>query len=136
MLIWFSNPDPVREWLMILKYPLGIVAALVVGWWHKRKQRIALNWPSVQGCVQFVSVAPITDSSDYNAILEYSYFVGEYRSSKCTHVFPSEEDANKFIQTMKDKTISVHYNPRNPDKSVVEDDDIEEQIPFSSSPLA
>jgi len=95
---------------------------------EKRKEKIALAWPSIEGRVQFVSVAPIRDSSSYTATLQYSYFVEEYRSGEYTEVFDSEHGANDFIQKMKDQKVPVRYNPKDPDKSLIEEADVEQYI--------
>jgi hypothetical protein len=57
---------------------------------------------------------------------QYSYFAEEYRSGSCDREFKSEEEANSFAQLMKDKKVPIHYNPRKPDDSVFEDEDVEE----------
>ena len=131
---WYTDPHQLRGLLRLIAYPLAFASAAVAAWWHRRRQRIALEWPSIEGCVQFVSVTPITDSSNYTATLEYSYFVGEYRSGSYDQVFRSEEAANNFAQGMKDKKVPIHYSPRDPDKSVLEDEDVE-GLPHPTSPL-
>jgi hypothetical protein len=122
---WYTDPHQLKGLLRLIAYPVAFASAAIAAWWHRRTQKIALEWPSIEGCVQFVSVAPITDSSSYSATLEYSYFVEEYRSGSYSQEFPSEEEANNFAQGMKDKRIPIHYNPRDPDKSVLEDEDVD-----------
>jgi len=125
---WYSEPKHVGALLRLLMYPLLFVLSVVAGWWKKRKEKIALAWPSIEGRVQFVSVAPILDSSSYTATLQYSYFVEEYRSGEYTEVFDSEHGANDFIQKMKDQKVPVRYNPKDPDKSLIEEADVEQYI--------
>jgi hypothetical protein len=122
---WYTDPHQLKGLFRLIAYPLALASAAVAAWWHRRRQKIALEWPFVEGCVQFVSVAPITDSSNYTATLQYSYFVEEYRSGSYTQEFPSEDEANNFAQCMKDKSVPIHYCPRDLDKSVLEDDDVE-----------
>jgi hypothetical protein len=125
---WHANGDPVHYWLVVLKYPLmlvvGLGASAILTWQRKRKNEIAEGWPSVEGTIQFVDVSPIFDTTNFRATLTYSYFAGEYRSGKFTQDFYSEESANKFAQPMKDKKVPIHYNPKDPDKSVLEDADV------------
>jgi hypothetical protein len=90
-------------------------------WRKRRREEIAQSWPSVEGTVQYTSVAPVFDNkhNQYYATLEYSYFVGEYRSGKYIQTFGdnSEAEANAFANATKDKKVQVLYNPSNPDKS-------------------
>jgi len=79
---WYGDSRHVIALLRLLLYPIAFVASAIGAWWYRRKQKIALSWPSVEGCVQFVSVAPIPKSSAYIATLQYSYFVGEYQSGE------------------------------------------------------
>jgi len=111
---WYSNPRHLRDLFRLIAYPIAFVIAAVAGWWHRRKQKIALSWPSVDGRVQFVTVAPVRDSSSYTATLQYSYFVEEYRSGEYTEIFDSEDDANSFIEKMTGQKVPVRYNPKNP----------------------
>ena len=104
---WYSEPRNIGALLRLLMYPAAFVAAIIAGWWHKRREKIALNWPSVAGSVQFASVAPIRDSSSYSATLQYSYFVEEYRSGEYTEAFDSEHDADKFVERMKGQKVPV-----------------------------
>jgi hypothetical protein len=128
---WYHNFHNVAALLRLIGYALIAVAAVGGGWWHKRKEKIALAWPSVEGCVRFVSVAPTPKSSAYIATLQYSYFVGEYQSGEYTEVFDSEYDANDFVEKMKDQKVPVRYNPKEPDKSLIEEADVEQYIQLS-----
>lgn len=125
---WYSEPRNIGALLRLLMYPAAFVAAIIAGWWHKRREKIALNWPSVAGSVQFASVAPIRDSSSYSATLQYSYFVEEYRSGEYTEAFDSEHDADKFVERMKGQKVPVRYSPKNPDQSLIEEADVEQYV--------
>lgn len=99
---------------------------------EEREQR----WPSVEGTVQYTSAAPVFDNkhNQYYATLEYSYFVGEYRSGKYIQTFDndSEAEANAFAEAMKDKKVQVLYNPSNPDKSDLDLSSIEQHTMFAT----
>jgi hypothetical protein len=124
---WYHNFRNVAGLLRLIAYALIPVAAVVGGWWHKRKEKIAQNWPAIEGHVQSCSVAPLCNGG-YTATLEYSYFVEEYRSGEYTEVFDSEREADKFIQMMKDQKIPVRYNPWKPDDSLIENEEVEQYI--------
>jgi hypothetical protein len=65
--------------------------------------------------------------------LDYSYFVEEYRSGRYSQVFSSEDEADDFTKTMRDKNVLIHYNPLKPDDSVLEESDVEQQIQSAHS---
>jgi hypothetical protein len=125
---WHGDSRHVIALLRLLLYPIGFVAAAIGTWWYRWKQKVALSWPSVEGCVQFTNIAPLGGSGSYSAILQYSYFVEKYRSGEYTEVFDSEHDADDFVQKMKDQKVPVRYNPKDPDKSLIEEADVEQYI--------
>lgn len=127
---WYSDSHTIRALLRLLEYPLAFVIGSITLWWHKRKQKIALDWPVVEGCVQFAHVNA-DGNSVYTGTLDYSYYVGEYRSGSYSRDFTSSDAADEFIKTMKDKKIPIHYDPSNPDQSVLEDTDVEQQAQLS-----
>ena len=125
---WYYNFRNVAGLLRLIAYAFIPVAAVVGGWWKRRQEKIALAWPSIEGRVQFTSVAPIPKGSGYTATLQYSYFVGEYQSGEYTEFFDSEFDANDFVRKMKDQKVPVRYNPKDPGKSLLEEADVEQYI--------
>jgi hypothetical protein len=127
---WYREPKNIGALLRLLMYPALFVAAIVAGWWHKRKEKIALSWPSVEGCVQFVRIAEVNKGNGFSVTLEYSYFVEGYRSGEYSEVFDSEYEANKFAE-MKDQKVPVRYSLKNPDQSLIEEADVEQyaQLP-------
>ena len=125
---WYGEPRNLAALLKLIAYPLAFLVSAIAAWWHRRMAKIALAWPSVDGHVQFDSVAPIQDSSSYSVTLQYSYFVEEYRSGEYTEVFDSEKDANDFASRMKDQKVPVRYDLKNPDKSLIEEEDVEQYV--------
>lgn len=129
-------------WQQALQRPLGlsrllgIVVALIFApisrWLYKRKQEAALDWPSIEGSVQFATVSLIRDSTWYSVTLQYSYFVGEYRSGEYSQNFPTESDADDFAKAMKDKKVQVSYNPAKPEDSILDESSIPQQAMFST----
>jgi len=91
---------------------------------QKRLQRKAMEgWPATDARILSGSVH--REGRRYWAELTYSYYVGEYRSGHYVRQFKHEEQADDFVRQLKDKTIHVHYNQSDPDRSVILDRDIE-----------
>jgi len=119
-------------WIYFLKWPLYFLAcwtAILYRRWRKsRNENTAQGWPSVEGVIISGKVTPIPKTSQFHASLQYTYFVGEYRTGKYDHDFSSEADADNFVRQMKDKRIQIRYKESNPDKSVLEQRAIEQYI--------
>jgi hypothetical protein len=136
---WRVGKDPVGFWLRTLKYAIALVVGLAVAgvqnWRKRRLEEAAENWPAVEATIQYTDVKGITDSTDFEAVLTYSYFAGKYRSGKYSAQFASEDDANSFAAQVKDKKVQIRYNPARPDKSLLEDYDVQQDLPPDSSPV-
>ena len=134
---WSISKDPVAFWLRTLRYPVALIVGLAVAgvqnWRKKRLEEEAENWPVVEATIQYTDVKGITDSTDFETVLTYSYFAGEYRSGKYFAQFTSEDDANSFAAQMKDKKVQIRYNPARPDKSLLEGYDVQQALPPGSS---
>ena len=120
-----------------LIYFLALALNSILIRWKQRREETEQDWPSVEGNIQYASVAVTATSSpsifdsmknEYCVTLEYSYFVGEYRSGKYVRVFGDdfESEANDLVERMKDKKVRVRYNPSNPDESVLDPSFIEQ----------
>ncbi len=81
------------------------------------------GWPATDARVHSGSVRH--EGRRYWAELTYSYYVGEYRSGAYLRGFKREEQADDFLRQAKDKTVRVHYNGSDPNRSVLLDRDIE-----------
>ena len=125
----------VALWVLFI-YVMAILLNRILQSWKERKDEIAANWPSIEGHVQFASVTPNGNrahgSPQFSAALEYSYFVGEYRSGKYTQDFFTESEANDFAQAMNDKKVQIRYNPVKPDKSVLDESSIQQPTMFAT----
>jgi Protein of unknown function (DUF3592) len=131
----FSWHDLLRyghPWIYLLKWPIYFAAgwgAIYYRRWRKnRDENIAQGWPSVEGLIISGKVTPIPKTKQFHVALQYTYFVGEYRSGKYLHDFPSESEADDFVRQMKDKRVQIRYNQSNPDKSVLEQSVIEQHV--------
>ena len=113
---FWQNASPVVRLCLVfaeiaLVFMLAKVANSILIRRKQHREEIEQSWPSVEGTVQYTSAAPVFDNkrSQFYATLEYSYFVGEYRSGKYIQTFgdDSEAEANAFAETMKDKKVQV-----------------------------
>jgi hypothetical protein len=120
----------IHPFIYFIKWPLYFVAgwtAIYFRRWRKaRVEEQAQGWPSVEGLVIGGKVSPIPKTSQFHASLQYTYFVGEYRTGKYDHDFSSEEQADEFVRAMKDKRVQIRYDSSNPDRSVLEQRIIEQ----------
>jgi hypothetical protein len=119
-------------WAYVIRYALYFGIAWVALYWRRwrkrRREEIAQSWPSVEGIILGGRVLPIPKTTRCNAILQYSYFVEEYRSGEYTHEFQKESDADDFIRQLKDKRVQIRYKQSNPNKSVLEQRTIEQLV--------
>ena len=82
-------------------------------------------WPSVEGRIVMAKVARAPKTLHYIAILDYSYFVGEYRTGEHTQNFSKEDEACDFARQIRDKQLQVRYMPRNPNVSALDQSSID-----------
>jgi hypothetical protein len=97
-------------------------------WQKRRRETIAQSWPYVEGIIISGKVTPIPKTTRFHAMLQYTFFVEEYRTGKYVHEFTREIDADDFVRQMKDKRVQIRYKDSNPDKSVLEQSVIEQHI--------
>jgi hypothetical protein len=71
-------------------------------------------------------VTRIRRTSHFHATLNYTYFVGEYRTGKYIHEFAKEADADAFVRLLKDKRVHIRYKQSNPNKTVLEQSVVEQ----------
>ena len=121
-----------RLWGYAIRYALYFGFAWGALYWRRwrkrRREEIAQSWPSVEGVIIGGQVLPIPKTNRFNATLQYSYFVEEYRAGKYTHEFQKESEADDFVRQLKDKRVQIRYNQSNPDKSVLEQSTIEQLV--------
>jgi hypothetical protein len=103
----------------------GAVAAFAVRrFLQKRVQRKAMEgWPAADARIYGGDVH--REGRRYWADITYSYYVGDYRAGKYVRGFKREDQAWDFVRQLKDKTVRVHYNLSDPDRSVILDRDLE-----------
>ena len=85
------------------------------------------RWPTVDAVVDIVSVANVTDDGrypTYRATLTYIYHNPEEQMGDYSRDFGNEEDANAWANTYKGDTVKAHVNPRDPSRSVLQEEDL------------
>ena len=103
---------------------LGIVAltvflVLCLSWWKRRRLRVAANWPVADGYV-----AQVEEKRDDNGILvvtlAYTYKVADERYvGRESFPFIRDEDAARFENGCKQRSVQVHYQPDKPSVSAL-----------------
>jgi hypothetical protein len=105
--------------------PGAIAAFGVRRLYQKWRQKKAMEgWPATDATIQ----SGITHKEGFRshwAEVTYTYYVGEYRAGKYVRRLRRAEEAADFVRQVKDKRVHVHYNPDDPDKSVILDRDVE-----------
>jgi|SRR5579862_1663223 len=138
---FWQNANPVMRLCLVFAeiafiFLLAKVANFFLLRRKQHREEMEQSWLSVEGTVQYTSAALVFDTkrNQYYATLEYSYFVGEYRSGKYVQTFgdDSEAEANAFAEAMKDKKVQVLYNPSNPNKSDLDSSSIEQHTMFAT----
>jgi hypothetical protein len=131
-----TKPE-MRLWLQFTRLAalIGLYAFIAFRRWRKRRmENLAQAWPSVIGRLHDGHVDACGPGDRCIANFNYDYFVGEYRAGTFTQSFSSQDSANDFIQSVKDKKVPIHYNPSKPDDSVLEPDDLPQPM-FSGSQI-
>lgn len=126
------NTGDTHLWGYAIRYGIYFGFAWIALFWRRwRKRRlenIAQGWPSVEGIILGGQVLPIPKTARFQAVLQYSYFVEEYRSGSYAHEFQKESDADDFVRQLKDKRVQIRYKQANPDKSVLEQSMLEQIV--------
>jgi hypothetical protein len=122
-------------WSLAIRYGSYFAAGWLLLFWKRwlksYRESAARGWPSVEGVIVGGKVAPIPKTSRFHATLQYTYFVEEYRVGEYVHEFSREPEADDFVRQMKDKRVHIRYKQSNPDKSVLEQSVVEQQVPLA-----
>ena len=117
-----------------VSYFIAAWGALFIRRWLKRhRERVAQSWPLVEGVILNGAVTRIRRTSHFHATLNYTYFVGEYRTGKYIHEFAKEADADAFVRLLKDKRVHIRYKQSNPNKTVLEQSVVEQHAMLAPS---
>jgi hypothetical protein len=121
------------EWLIpafvnLLK-GLGILPGAVAAFWlrnlyQKHRQRKATEgWRITEARIH--SVEAHREGRKLWVEISYSYFVSEYRAGTYIRRIRSRDEADELIRNLRDKRLAIHYDPSNPDKSIIFDHELE-----------
>lgn len=125
-------PGYLRLGAAIFRYGSYFAAAwgaiYVRRWLKRHRERVAQQWPLVDGVILDGAVTRIRRTSHFHATLHYTYFVREYRTGKYVHEFAREADADAFVRLMKDKRVYIRYKPSNPARSLLEQSVVEQHV--------
>ncbi len=122
----WSLPLIVIELLKLFGIIPGAAAAFgMQRFYQKWRQKKAMEgWPATDATIRSGRTRKESFRSHW-AEITYTYYVGEYRSGKYVRRFRHADEAAGFVREVKDKRVLVHYDPSNPDRSVVLDRDLE-----------
>lgn len=128
------------------------VAFVLAGWvkpaWNAYRRHRVGSWPSVLGRIEAVRVAEpkrilgltLSQNPTYDAQIAYSYGVqGQTYSGLNRRTFAEQEEANDFLRDLKDRPVTVHYNPAKPEVSAVTETSLQDvlksrlPVPLSAS---
>jgi hypothetical protein len=130
------NSNDLMDWLRQIPRQLWLVLALLpiaLLWKYRkrladqRRSSAAENWPIAEGRTWYARVSnasPDGTVQGCNTSFTYSFNLtinGEtdYFSGKFSHSFPQEDQAQKWLDSLKEKKIPVRVCPGNPNVSAV-----------------
>src|SRR5437588_3937310 len=112
---------------------------MLAGWakpvWQWLQRKRAKDWPAAEGRIESADVKKAggfglwKPSGQYVAELGYSYSVaGECYGELYKRDFSTEPEAWEFVRDLKNKPITVHYNPTKPSTSALSNSDLEKVL--------
>lgn len=115
----------IRTFLFTL---LGAGTYLVARIRYRWRLRASKIWTTTQATIQVVNVEALPRNAGTQVTLAYSYFVVEYRSGEYTSIFADDDQAYDFARYLKNRVIAIRYDPRDPDRSVADEESLAEAI--------
>ena len=108
-------------WWVVALVGLGGFIVSAMAWTERYRLKQASSWPGVEGLV--VGVGESRDQDEVKVTITYSYTVRDERyGGSESFVFTGADDAWRFMDGYKDRTVRVRYRPDQPDKSVLDRD--------------
>ena len=118
-----------RSW-----WEIGLIVGLLALWAlfltckEKLMKYRSRGWPTATGVVSNVKVRKVDggiNGVDYwKLTFDYTYQVQQQHTGSYSFNCATENMADGATAGMKDKTVSVHYNPSNESKSILWEDEI------------
>lgn len=133
----FQWTDPHTWPWFVYFWLMAVLAGWVPPLWRWLRRQQAHSWPSANGRIESTSVEkkrqffPFNSSRNgslpYVADLAYSYSVaGEMYATHYRKEFPTRAEAEEFIRDLEHRPVTVVYNPQNPHKSTLLDEEIQQ----------
>ncbi len=115
-----------QDWAGALILSVGTLL-VVMGLWERLVRLRARSWPTAQAIIDAISLTEYSGKSrKWICKLDYSFLVLDKRyTGRYSRSFPYEDDAEKWISDLHDRTLTVHYWPRWPALSLTFDEDVE-----------
>lgn len=113
---------------------LGIIPGTIAAYWlrnlyQKRRQRKAMEgWPVTEARIHSIQMR--REGRRLWVEVTCSYFVGEYRSGTYIRRVRSEEEGDNVAIAIRDKSLPMHYDPKDPERSVILDRELEMATPM------
>ncbi len=128
---------PLRFWLVLALLPVYLLWRLRKQLGSRRRSRVAENWPIVEGCAIYAHVMDgLLENSPEKYVAFFSYYFSltrngetDYFSGEFSRLFSEEEQAQKWLDSLKEKKIPVRVQPGNPNVSAVLFDDLVAKFP-------
>jgi hypothetical protein len=104
---------------------------------------MAKNWPTVEGCAIYAHVMnAVLENKPESYCAYFTYYFSlsnngetEYYSGGFSQIFSDEEQAQKWIESLNEKKIPVHFNPEDPNVSSVLFTDLTAKFPVPISAM-
>lgn len=110
---------------------VSICWQIVDNWKRRTRGR---NWPAVPAVIGTVSVTLVESRlpsslavhnwPSYLATLTYTYHNPEEQMGDYKRGFGNEDDAKAWANSYKGETVKIHFDPRDPTRSVLREEDL------------
>jgi len=113
-------------WWLVGAVALWGIGVCVIAVFDVRKARRlteARHWPTAEASV--LGIGQTRDDDGFHVTLTYRYKVSDERyGGSESFAFIRNEDAARFEEAYKERTVTVHYRPDKPEVSVLAHEDI------------
>ena len=104
--------------------PLAIMGIRMA--WRFFKQLNSDDWPAIQGKCTFAGVTHKENRYELKLLYSYKLATEKYATGgEFYKDFFKEEQANRWAEALREKSIPIHHHPSKPEKSILWDSDLE-----------